>query len=115
MIHILTSSVLFGGINDMRKKMTFLGRFVQAFERHAQRRARDYLLGLDDNHLEAIGLSRRLIKQGPDAWPWRQAEDPLPVPGLSAALRDINTRTSVQPVATGQSAQFDGPETQLAA
>lgn len=75
----------------MRNKLTFLGPILNAFEHSAQRRAQDYLLGLSDRHLELMGLSRRLIEQGPDAWPWRQTIDPLPVPGLSAAMRELNT------------------------
>ena len=75
----------------MRKNLTFLGRLLNAFERRAQQCAQNYLLGLSDRHLGQLGLSRQLIKQGPGVWPWRQAADPLPVPGLSTAMRELNT------------------------
>ena len=80
----------------MSNKLTFLGRIRHALERSAELRARQYLLGLSDRHLDDLGLSRKLIEQGPDAWPWRKLEDPLPVPGLSAAMRELNTQSGVE-------------------
>ncbi len=80
----------------MSNKLTFLGRIMHALERSAGRRAREYLLALSDSHLADLGLSRKLIEQGPNAWPWRKVEDPLPVPGLSAARRELNTQSGVE-------------------
>ncbi|HUU73706.1 MAG TPA: hypothetical protein VMW70_13845 [Burkholderiales bacterium] len=81
----------------MSNNLTFLGRIMTALERSAQQRTQAYLLGLSDGYLEDMGLSRQLLKQGPEAWPWRKAEDPLPVPGLSAAMREVNTQNAGQP------------------
>lgn len=35
-------------------------------------RARGELLQLSDHILDDIGISRRLLEQGVDAWPWRE-------------------------------------------
>jgi uncharacterized protein YjiS (DUF1127 family) len=105
----------------MSNKLTFLGRIRHALERSAERRAREYLLGLSDRHLDDMGLSRQRIKQGPSAWPWRKAEDPLPVPGLSGAMRELNTPngTEAANLGSGGRSQPDfakhDPETKLAA
>ena len=105
----------------MSNKLTFLGRIRHALERSAELRAREYLLGLSDRHLDDLGLSRELIKQGPGAWPWHKAEDPLPVPGLSTAMRELNTQNSAEAANLG-SGERDRPgfakteaETKLAA
>jgi uncharacterized protein YjiS (DUF1127 family) len=105
----------------MSNKLTFLRRIINAFERSAETRARDYLLSLSDRHLDDMGLSRELIKQGPDAWPWHKAEDSLSAPGLSAAMPEVNTVGDAQAanLASGRRDQpaFDktGTETKLAA
>ena len=41
----------------------------------------------------SIGALTALLidDSGPGVWPWRQAADPLPVPGLSTAMRELNT------------------------
>ena len=108
----------------MSNKLTFLGRVMTALERNAQQRAQIYLLGLSDAYLEDLGLSRQLIKQGPDAWPWRKVEDLPPVPGLLSAMREVNTQNASQPAnldrgfrETEQAVGFNAsdPETKLAA
>lgn len=87
----------------MSNKLTFLGRIMHALERSAGLRAREYLLSLSDRHLDDLGLSRTLIEQGPDAWPWRKVEDPLPVPGLSAAMRELATPSGAPAANAGNS------------
>ena len=63
----------------MTTNMNPLKRIMQsltgALERSAQTRTREYLLGLSDRHLDDMGLSRELLKQGPNAWPWRKPSD----------------------------------------
>ncbi len=105
----------------MSNKLTFLGRIRHALERSAELRAREYLLGLSDRHLDDLGLSRKLIKQGPKAWPWHKAEDPLPVPGLSAAMRKLGSQSGAQAANLASSGRTQpgyektGAETKLAA
>ena len=81
----------------MSTNMTFLKRIMHslttAMERSAQNRTRQYLLGLTDRHLEDMGLSRELIKQGPKAWPWR-APDESPIP---LRLQALDTDSNAQP------------------
>lgn len=104
----------------MSNKLTFLERIMNALERSAANRAREYLLSLSDSHLNDMGLSRELIRQGPNAWPWHKAEDPLPVPGLSAAMREVNTGSGMEAANLGRGGRDQGfdntvPETKLAA
>jgi len=84
----------------MSKTATFLKRMMRALtdalERNGQQRTREYLLGLSDRHLEDMGFSRELIKQGPNAWPWRIPEEPAGT--LSAAMRQHKTDGIERPV-----------------
>ena len=81
----------------MSTNVTFLKRIMHslttALERSAQNRTRQYLLGLTDRHLEDMGLSRELIKQGPKAWPWRAPNEP-PIP---LRLQSLDTDSGAQP------------------
>jgi hypothetical protein len=78
--------------------MTFPKRWMNALtdalERNAQQRTREYLLGLSDGFLADMGLSRELIKQGPDAWPWRIPQEPVAT--LAAPLKERNTDSDAQ-------------------
>ena len=84
----------------MNKTATFLKRMMRALtdalERNGQQRTREYLLGLSDRHLEDMGFSRELIKQGPKAWPWRIPEEPSGT--LSAAMRQHKNGGIEQPI-----------------
>jgi uncharacterized protein YjiS (DUF1127 family) len=70
--------------------------FTESLERSAQARTREYLLGLSDRHLDDMGLSRELLKQGPSAWPWRKSEDPLIASWSPAAMHEPNTDSDAQ-------------------
>ena len=63
----------------MSSKQGFFSRFgrtlIDGMERNAQRQTRQYLLGLSDEFLEEMGISRKLLAQGADAWPWRINDD----------------------------------------
>jgi hypothetical protein len=98
----------------MTTNMTLLKRFMDARERSAQKHAQQYLLGLSDLHLEDMGLSRELIKQGPKAWPWHKADEPLAASRMPAAMRDVNTDSgapSARP-AIEQATRFNRPDTE---
>jgi uncharacterized protein YjiS (DUF1127 family) len=110
------------------KTTTLLTRIMQvltnALERNAQQRTREYFLGLSDRHLDDIGLSRELLKQGPKAWPWRKLDEPLAALGIPAVIREVNTDSGAQPAdfdrgrsTIKQAARFirPGTETELAA
>jgi len=59
----------------MSSKQGFFSRIgrtlIEGMERSAQRQTRQYLLGMSDEFLEEMGVSRKLLAQGPQAWPWR--------------------------------------------
>ena len=59
----------------MSSKQGFFSRIgrslMEGMERNAQQHTRQYLLGLSDEFLAEIGISRKLLAQGPQAWPWR--------------------------------------------
>lgn len=104
----------------MSKIVTFLRRIMHALtdalERNAQQRTREYLLSLSDRHLQDMGFSRELIKQGPNAWPWRIPEEPVGT--LSAAMREHKTERKEQPADADrgqrgfeQAAGFNPPST----
>lgn len=84
----------------MTTNMNPLKRIMQsltgALERSAQTRTREYLLGLSDRHLDDMGLSRQLLKQGPSAWPWRKLSDPLVAALMPVATDELNTDSEVQ-------------------
>ncbi len=105
----------------MSSTMTFLKRIMNvltdARERNAQKHTRRYLLGLSDRNLEDMGFSRELLEQGLNGWPWRTAEEPLGVPGLSTAMRQRNTDNGAQPANDdrghrdiGQAVGFNRPD-----
>ncbi|MGD2141701.1 MAG: hypothetical protein PVH25_15010 [Burkholderiales bacterium] len=64
----------------MSNTRSFLQRFIQSFnegfERSAQMRARNYLLGMSEEFLAELGISQALVVKGPEAWPWRLADQP---------------------------------------
>jgi hypothetical protein len=106
----------------MSTNTTFLKHIVHAYTdaraRNAQLHTREYLLGLGNGYLDHMHLSRQLIKQGPNAWPWRKLEkwpklqQPLIVPGLSAVIDEPNNDGQSANVdqgrrGTGQVAGFD--------
>ena len=85
----------------MSTRATFLKRImnslVDARERAAQRRIRQYLRGLSDRHLEDIGISGELLEQGPNAWSWRMADELHGGPLLATAMRGPDTDSETQP------------------
>lgn len=85
----------------MTTTMNYLKRImhalIDALERSAQKRTREYLLGLSDRHLDDMGLSRELLKQGPEAWPWRKSDDPLVTSWMPAALHVPDTDSEALP------------------
>ena len=81
-------------MNSLKRIMHAL---IDALERSAQKRTREYLLGLSDRHLDDMGLSRELLKQGPDAWTWRKTGDPLVTSSMPAALHELKTDSEVLP------------------
>ncbi len=81
-------------MNSLKRIMHAL---TDALERSAQKRTREYLLGLSDRHLDDMGLSRELLKQGPDAWPWRKPGDPLVTSWMPAAMHEPDTDSEVLP------------------
>jgi uncharacterized protein YjiS (DUF1127 family) len=120
-------AVALSGETNM-KTTNVLKRIMQvltnALERSGQQRSREYLLGLSDGHLDDIGLSRELLKQGPKAWPWRKLDEPLAALGISTVIREVNTDSGAQPAdldrgrsAIKQAARFirPGTDTELAA
>ena len=80
-------------MNSLKRIMHAL---TDALERSAQMRTREYLLGLSDRHLDDMGLSRELVKQGPNAWPWRKPSDPLVPSLMPAAIAELNTDSDAQ-------------------
>lgn len=80
--------------------MNYLKRIMHALtdalERSAQQRTREYLLGLSDRHLDDMGLSRELLKQGPKAWPWRKSGDLIVASLMPAATDEFNTDVDAQ-------------------
>ena len=75
----------------MSSKQGFFSRIgrtlIEGMERSAQRQTRQYLLGMSDEFLEEMGVSRKLLAQGPQAWPWRiddEARDVLSQSTLNA-------------------------------
>ncbi len=86
----------------MTTNTTLLSRmmhgFTSALERSAQRRAQNYLLRLSDAHLADLGLSRDLLRQGPETWPWHKPDDQIAVLSTAAAKRESNTDSDVQEV-----------------
>jgi uncharacterized protein YjiS (DUF1127 family) len=81
-------------MNSLKRIMHAL---TDALERSAQKRTREYLLGLSDGHLDDMGLSRELLKQGPEAWPWRKPGDPLVASWMPAALHERNADSEALP------------------
>ena len=86
---------------------------IEARERAVQLRIRQHLRGLSDRHLEDMGLSRELLEQGAEAWPWRAPVEPHGAPMLAAAMRGLNADGEAQPTGhdrgrpgTGQADQF---------
>ena len=78
----------------------FLTRMINmltnALERSAQHRTREYLLGLSDRHLDDMGFSRELLKQGPKAWPWRKPEEALVSIRVHSLIQEGSTVSGVQ-------------------
>lgn len=74
----------------MSSKAGFLKRvmnsLIDARERDALRSTHQYLLGLSDGFLREMGISRELLRQGPDAWPWRVEQSPHNNRGVSGAM-----------------------------
>ncbi len=66
--------------------MTALHRIKSALKRailrSGYRRTRNVLLGLSDRQLADAGISRELLLQGIDAWPWR---DPAETAGSAGS------------------------------
>ena len=81
-------------MNSLKRIMHAL---TDALERSAQKRTREYLLGLSDRHLDDMGLSRELLKQGPDAWPWRKPGDPIVASLMPAEMDEVNTDSEALP------------------
>ena len=74
-----------------------MNALIEGAERNAQRQTRQYLLGLSDGFLKEMGISRELLKQGPDAWPWRLEEAPRGGgPRLSAVTGEVRTGSDTQ-------------------
>ena len=71
-----------------------MNALTDALERNAQQHTREYLLGLSDGFLADMGLSRELIKQGPEAWPWGIPQQPVAT--LAAPLKERNTDSDAQ-------------------
>jgi len=44
----------------------------QVGENSAKLRTMQVMRGLNDNFLQAIGVSREQLDKGPEAWPWRE-------------------------------------------
>ncbi len=65
----------------------FMNTLMEAREKAARARIRQYLRGLSDRALEDMGFSRDLLEQGPQAWPWRAPAEPLGEPNPTAAAR----------------------------
>ena len=70
-----------------------MNAWMEGMERSAQRQARQYLLGLSDSFLKDMGISRELLKQGPDAWPWRLEEAPRGDLKLSANTSSLDAQS----------------------
>ena len=92
----------------MSSKSGFFSRvgrsLMEGMERNAQRQTRQYLLGLSDEFLAEMGISRKLLAQGPDAWPWRiegEAQDALSESSLGA----LNVSNAPQPAANDRRAK----------
>ena len=76
-----------------------MNALIEGAERNAQRQTRQYLLGLSDGFLKEMGISRELLKQGPDAWPWRLEEALRGGLKLSAGTGKIEAGGTAQPAA----------------
>lgn len=92
----------------MTSKSGFFSRIgrslMEGMERNAQLHTRQYLLGLSDEFLAEIGISRKLLAQGPDAWPWRidgQAQGAMSEPSLGA----LNVNKTPVPAANDRGAK----------
>jgi hypothetical protein len=75
-------------MNSLKRIMHAL---TDALESSAQKRTREYLLGLSDRHLDDMGLSRERLKQGPDAWPWRKPDDPIVASLMPVTTGELTT------------------------
>jgi len=76
-----------------------MNALIEGAERNAQRQTRQYLLGLSDGFLKEMGISRELLKQGPDAWPWRLDEAPRGDLKLSAGANKVKAGSDARPAA----------------
>ena len=92
----------------MSSKQGFFSRIgkslMEGMERSAQRQTRQYLLGLSDEFLAEMGISRKLLAQGPDAWPWRvdgKAQEALSQSTLDA----LNVSKTPRPAANDRGAK----------
>ncbi len=105
----------------MSNRTSFLKNIVNdliaARERAVQLRIRQHLGGLSDRHLEDMGISRELLEQGPEAWPWRAPVEPHGAPMLSAAMRGLNADSETRPAdhnhgrpGTAQADQFNADD-----
>lgn len=84
----------------MNTSKTFVNRIIHALtdaqERSARKQTRAYLLSLSDRFLDDMGLSRELIKQGPEAWPWRKPEEALGSADMFTTPRTRKTESDAQ-------------------
>ncbi len=72
----------------------------KAFKIHMQNYAlhktRAHLMGLTDRQLDDAGISRYLLNQGVDAWPWREQEGVARQPArlnskeIDSAIRELS-------------------------
>jgi uncharacterized protein YjiS (DUF1127 family) len=110
----------------MTTNTNFLTRMMQvltdALERNAHQRTREYLLGLSDRHLDDMGLSRELLKQGPKAWPWSKPDESLTALRMHSTKCEGITDGAVNPAtlerthpANEQAVYRNPTETKLAA
>jgi len=67
---------------------TFSTGYTNYMTRVGRARARSVLLMQDERSLQDMGISRHLLLEGVDAWPWRDGEEqPLPTQYVDAAKR----------------------------
>ena len=58
---------------------------------HALRKTRTQLMLMTDRQLEDVGISRRLLSQGIESWPWREnVNDELNTQPAKMKEKDIN-------------------------
>ena len=67
-------------------------RLMASIESSGRERARDELLRLDPRLLEDAGLSRTLLLQGTDAWPWKLKDEQKLLAEQSRARQELRTQ-----------------------